>query len=258
MKKLILILLFFGINASSYAQKMKWNNNMVIAHRGAFLKNNYPQNSIAALKEAIRLKCYGSEFDVHMTKDSVLVVNHDNDLKGLPIASSTYQQLSEIKLANGESIPKVEEYIKVGKKQKKTKLILEIKPAADKQSTEVLAEEVFKLVKKMKAEAWVEYISFSYDALLKILELDPKAHTAILAASKNLPVTELKKDGIAQLDYHFSVYKTQNWIKEAHQAGLSINAWGVNDEENFKWLIENKVDFITTDQPELLFEILKK
>ena len=96
MKKLILILLFFGINASSYAQKMKWNNNMVIAHRGAFLKNNYPQNSIAALKEAIRLKCYGSEFDVHMTKDSVLVVNHDNDLKGLPIASSTYQQLSEI------------------------------------------------------------------------------------------------------------------------------------------------------------------
>ena len=146
----------------------------------------------------------------------------------------------------------------MGKKQKKTKLILEIKPAADKQSTEVLAEEVFKLVEKMKAEAWVEYISFSYDALLKILELDPKAHTAILAASKNLPVTELKKDGIAQLDYHFSVYKTQNWIKEAHQAGLSINAWGVNDEENFKWLIENKVDFITTDQPELLFEILKK
>lgn len=258
MKKLILILLFFAIGFNSYAQNMKWNNNMVIAHRGAFLKNNYPQNSIAALREAIRLKCYGSEFDVHMTKDSILVVNHDHDLKGLPIASSTYQQLSEIKLANGESIPKLEEYIKVGKKQKKTKLILEIKPAADKQATQVLAEEVVKLVKKMKAEAWVEYISFSYDALIKVLELDPKAHTAVLAASKDLPVSKLKKDGISQLDYHFNVYKTQSWINEAHEEGISINAWGVNDEENFKWLIHNKVDFITTDQPELLFEILKK
>src|SRR5690606_17505562 len=79
--------LFFSmiICYASQAQTMKWNQNPVIAHRGAFKKNQYPENSIASLKEAIRLKCYGSEFDVHMTRDGIMVVNHDADFYGTDI-----------------------------------------------------------------------------------------------------------------------------------------------------------------------------
>ena len=73
----------------------KFASNPVIAHRGAFKKNGFPENSIAALKEAIRLGCTGSEFDVRMTADDVLIVHHDPD----------YQQI-EIENRNSSRFPR--------------------------------------------------------------------------------------------------------------------------------------------------------
>ena len=51
--------------------------NPVIAHRGAWKKNGLPQNSIASLRQAIALEWGGSEFDVRMTADDSLIINHD-------------------------------------------------------------------------------------------------------------------------------------------------------------------------------------
>lgn len=62
--------------------------NPVVAHRGAFKKNGFPQNSIASLREAIRLQCAGSEFDVRMTLDDSLVVNHDPHYQKLNIETT--------------------------------------------------------------------------------------------------------------------------------------------------------------------------
>ncbi len=47
----------------------------IFAHRGA--SGTFPENTIAAFKEAARLPVYGVEFDVHMTADGELVVIHD-------------------------------------------------------------------------------------------------------------------------------------------------------------------------------------
>src|SRR5687767_8558938 len=76
--------------------------NIVIAHRGAFKKANHPENSIASLETAIRLKCAGSEFDVRMTSDDSLIINHDPDFRGLEIEKSTYAELLKFPLSNGE------------------------------------------------------------------------------------------------------------------------------------------------------------
>jgi len=250
-------LIFLAFTSS--AQKMNWNKNVIIAHRGAFKKNNLPENSIASLKEAIRLKCYGSEFDVHFTSDSVIVVNHDDTFKGLKIANSTYAELQKHPHDNGELIPTLEAYLKEGMKQKKTKLILEIKMAETPEATIRLTDAAVKLVKKLKADAWVEYISFSYPAVKRVLELDPKAKTAFLAYLKmDVSIEQLKQDGIAQADYFYTIYKEGDWFKKAHAAGITINAWTVNKEEDMKWLLSEKADFITTNEPELLFDLLKK
>ena len=50
--------------------------------------SKFPENSIASLREAIRLGCTGSEFDVRMTADEVLVISHDAAHGGLDIESS--------------------------------------------------------------------------------------------------------------------------------------------------------------------------
>ncbi len=259
MKRICFIFCLLFIAYTSKAQQMEWNKNCVIAHRGAWKKNNLPENSIASLKEAIRLKCYGSEFDVHFTKDSVIVVNHDDVYKGLTIAESTYAELSKELQSNGEQIPTLESYLLEGMRQKGTKLILEIKIAKTPEGTIALTDAVVQLVKKLKASAWVEYISFSYPAVLRLLQLDPAAKTAFLAEGKEyVPVEKLKEDHIGQADYHYAIYKEGDWFKKARQQGVTINAWTVNKEEDMRWLIVQKADYITTNEPELLFKVLEK
>jgi glycerophosphoryl diester phosphodiesterase len=259
MKTLLSIICLLFIAYSGNAQNMKWNANSVIAHRGAWKKNNLPENSIASLQEAIRLKCYGSEFDVHLTKDSVIVVNHDDVFKGLPIATSTYAELQQLLHTNGEQIPTLESYLREGMRQRGTKLILEIKMAKTPEGTITLTDAVVKMVKRLKADAWIEYISFSYPAVLRVLQLNPAAKTAFLAYTKgDVSLEKLKQDHIGQADYYYTIFKEGDWFNKAHELGISVNAWTVNTEEDMKWLIDEKADFITTNEPELLFSLLKK
>lgn len=245
-----------GPKIKEMAVKGPWNKNQVIAHRGAWKKNGIPENSIASLKEAIRLGCFGSEFDVHMTADSILVINHDAEFLGLPIAKLSYQELLAKKHSNGESIPTLEAYLREGMKQKRTKLILELKPSKISQERDLqMTAKAVAMVKKLKAEAWVDYISFSYEILKQVKVLQPKANVAYLNGDASLE--KLKADGFYGADYNMAVYKKGEWFEKARKLGLTINAWTVNTAEDMKWFLDNKADFITTNEPELLFEVLK-
>lgn len=255
MKKLsshILILLAMITTANA-----QFLNNPVIAHRGAWKKDGLPQNSIASLHRAIALGCAGTEFDVHYTKDNVLVVNHDQDFYGIDIASSTYQELLQIKHPNGESIPTAEDYIREGMKQQRTKLIFELKTSRlGVERTLESAQAAVDLVQKLGAESWIEYILFSYEGAKKVIELDPNAKVYYL--NGDVEPAQTKRDGFFGLDYNFRIYHQQpSWIREAQALGIVINAWTVNTSDEMHKLLDQQADFITTDEPELLFEILK-
>ena len=111
MYRLLICALIVTLMAPASFAQTSFAKNKVIAHRGAWKAQGLPQNSLASLREAIRLGCEGSEFDVWMTADEVLVVNHDGDFMGMEIEHSTYQQLLAQKLPNGEPIPTLREYL---------------------------------------------------------------------------------------------------------------------------------------------------
>ena len=48
------------------------------------------------------------------------------------------------------------------------------------------------------------------------------------------------------------------WIDEAHLLGLTVNVWTVNKAEDLQYFIDHKADYITTNEPVLLLEMLKK
>jgi len=231
--------------------------NKVIAHRGAFKNTGAAENSIAALQHAIRLGCLGSEFDVHMSADSVLVINHDPTIQGLTIATSSANELVRLKLSSGANMPTLEAFLKSGLNQNNTKLVLEIKPATNNARALQLAQKVVALVRDLKAQAWIDYISFDYNICLEIQRLDPFARVAYLNGDKAPAV--LAADKLWGFDYNFSVFqKNEQWIDEAKQKGLTINTWTVNDEVMMKWFLERKIDFITTNEPELLLKLVGK
>jgi glycerophosphoryl diester phosphodiesterase len=235
------------------------DNNPVIAHRGAFKKNGFPENSIAALQEAIRLKCAGSEFDVRMTADDSLIINHDPHYNGLEIEKATYQQLAQTKLSNGEVLPTLRDYLLTGKKANTTTLlVLEIKPSGiSKERGQKLAEKCVAMVRETSVAPMTVYISFDYDILKKIHQVEPQALTQHLNGDKS--PAQLKADGITGADYHYSVFKKNpEWITQAKAQGIVLNAWTVNTKEDMNWLLDSGFAYITTNEPELLFEVLNE
>jgi len=259
----LLFIILVATSLISCSNRMKneitFADNIVVAHRGAFKAKELPENSITALKHAIELKCTGSEFDVHMTLDSVLVVYHDAHFRDLAIKETTYKELSKFKLSNGEVLPTLRSYILAGMENNTTTgLVCEIKPTKDGEHNLKMAERTLALVKELKAESFVHsYISFGYDILKKIVAIDSAAKTQYLNGSKS--PKELKMDGISGLDYHLNVFKKKpEWIESAKELGLTLNAWTVNKKEDIDWLLANEFDYITTNEPELLFERVKE
>lgn len=251
----VLCFILLSCEFESKKSEMTFADNPVIAHRGAWKAKDLPQNSIAALKEAIRLNCTGSEFDVRMTSDEILIVTHDGDYEGLDIEASTYQDLAKQKLPNGETLPTLKDYIVAGMtNNSSTGLVCEIKPSKIEGRNVLMADKAVALVKELNAEDYISYyISFSYEVIKRIKEIDTTTRVLYLDGSKS--PQELKRDNITGLDY--LVYKLKmkpHWITEAKELGLKLNAWTANKEEDIDWLLANDFDYITTDEPELAFQ----
>lgn len=225
----------------------------VIAHRGAWKTAGLPQNSIASLKKAIQLGCMGSEFDVQMTSDDTLIINHDPVYAGDTIEKSTYHQLMRVPLKNGEHLPTLRSYLQTALGSGgQTIPILEIKPSVVSKDRAIkTTRAVLQMVKEFKALDKIIFISFDYDVLLEIHHLYPKTITQYLNGEKS-PI-DLKADGINGADYHYSVFqKHPEWIREAKNTGILLNGWTVNDTATIDWLLASRFDAITTNEPELV------
>lgn len=228
----------------------------VIAHRGFWRAPGSAQNSIAALAKADSIGCYGSEFDVWLTADKQLVVNHDGTFKGVTMQKATCKVCSAVELDNGEQLPALEAYLWKAQSLK-TRLILELKAHQTPEQETQAVTGITEMVKGMGLESRIEYISFSLHAIKEFIRLAPQGTPAYYLGG-DLSPRQLKELGCAGPDYHLSVFKKHpEWINECHELGMKVNCWTIDTVESMKWLIGNKVDFITTNEPALLQEQLQ-
>lgn len=247
------MLLISALLCSTYAAVAQ---TQVIAHRGYWKTDGSAQNSITALQKADSIGCYGSEFDVWPAADGQLVVNHDPTYKGMRIEGTSSSKLGRLKLSNGENLPTLAQYLKAAQPLH-TRLILELKGHSKPNRETEAVEKIVALVKEYGLENRMEYISFSQHAVREFIRLVP-AGTPVFYLDGNLSPQQLKEMGCAGPDYHYNVFrKHPEWIQECHDLGLKVNAWTVNKEEDMKWLIEQKADFITTNEPIMLQMLLK-
>jgi glycerophosphoryl diester phosphodiesterase len=254
MKKLLVAALLLISMNTLIAQ----SKTQIIAHRGAWKEFNLPENSIASLEKAIELECYGSEFDVRITKDGILVVNHDPFYFGDTIELKTYAELNKKKLSNGEDLPTLAAYLEKGSSQKhKTLLICEIKQSiTNPLLDEEITNKVVALVKEMGIEKRVVYISFRFEILQWIKALNAKAKVLYLEGDKN--ILAIKEAGFTGINYHFKNYDNDPTIaSRAKQAGLKLGSWTVNKVEDLKMLQAQGITLITTNQPQEFTAILK-
>lgn len=233
----------------------QFEKNKVIAHRGAWKHTSTDQNTIESFMKAVEKRCHGSEFDVWLTKDKQIVLSHDPVLCGFPVEKSLLKQLRKLTLSKGGKVSTLEELIAVAKQQGRTKMVLEIKPSIiDAKRGIELADSVISCVHRMKAQAWMEYISFDYEVLRRIRYLDPFARTQYLAGDKD--VRKVKNDGLTGIDYSFYSFRSDPQLtQKAHEEGLTVNVWTVNQPDELQQYYHSEIDYITTDEPEILLEM---
>ena len=228
------------------------NKTGIVAHRGFWNceEAGYAKNSIAALRCAQENDFWGSEFDVNMTKDGVLIVYHDSSIDGKLIENHPYSEFKDVRLANGEPIPTIDMYLEQGKKHPETVLVYEMKPHS---SPEVEDRFISLAIDNLKEHDLLDpqrviFISFSFHICKRMAELLPEFTIQYLNGDKN--PSEVMENGISGIDYRHTVFtRKPEWAEEARALGITTNAWTVNRENDIRQMLELGVMYITTDEP---------
>ncbi len=233
----------------------------IVAHRGFWNceEAGYAKNSIAALRCAQEAGFWGSEFDVNMTSDGVLIVYHDSDVEGKKIENHPYADFKDFKIKNGETIPTIDDYLEQGKKYPETMLVYEMKPhSCDEVEDRFIEQTIAKLKEhELLDPQRVMFISFSLHICEVLAKKLPEFTVQFLGAEKS--PNELAKRGINGVDYKYTVYSlNKKWYKQARRHKMSTNTWTVNKEPAMEKMFKLGVDYLTTDHPLTARELLKK
>lgn len=224
----------------------------IVAHRGFWNceEAGYAKNSVAALRCAQEAGFWGSEFDVNMTADSVLLVYHDGDVDGRKIEKHPYSDFKDFRIANGEPIPTIDDYLTQGAKHPETMLVYELK---EHSCDEVEDTFVDLTIGKLREHGLLDpervmFISFSWHMCERLAQKLPGFTVQYLGSEKK--PSKVKAAGVDGIDYRHTILTLNGkWVRRAHNLGMSVNAWTVNDEKDMLKMFGLGVDQLTTDQP---------
>ena len=232
----------------------------IVAHRGYWKCEGAAQNSISSLSNAAAEKVWGSEFDVWLTADDTLVVNHDAKFHGILLKDARYADFKDIPLDNGERMSTVDEYLAKGLEYPEMEMVFEIKTYKDGMDSLYEARVVpacIAAVKKYGLEKRTTFIAFSLTVCEQVAKLMPENTVQYL--NGDLSPKEVHERGINGIDYHYSRFQAHpEWVQEAHDLGMSVNCWTVNAPADIKEMIALGVDQITTNEPTLVKKIIRK
>ena len=225
----------------------------MIAHRGVSKLER--ENTAAAFVAAGNRSYFGVETDIYVTKDGKYAVNHDGNLKrvggvDLPVEESTLAELRAVTLfdLDGETrradlvVPELWEYISICRHYDKTP-VLELKSSF----TEEQIAEIIGIIRGLSYLERVIFISFKPENLLRVRRAYPEAQCQLLP-SENKPDEILRfcLENRIGLDIPHSAV-TPEIVKMAHDAGLEVNCWTVDNAETAERMIAMGVDYITTN-----------
>ena len=231
----------------------------IVAHRGFWNCEaaGFAENSIASLKAAQDNGFWGSEFDVHITTDDVILVFHNDEIDGARIDTCEAAVFAGHRLANGEKVPTLDEYLTQGEKSDKTVLVLELKPEITIEREDALIDLSIEALKShnLLDPSRVVFISFSKYFCDRIAAEYPGFINQYLEG--DFSPEELAEFGINGFDYNSkAVLKDSTIVDRAHALGMSTNVWTVNKPEKMRKFIDLGIDAITTNEPLVLRDLL--
>jgi len=239
----------------------------IIAHRGAAAMA--PENTLASFRKALAFQPDYIEFDIHQTKDSVLVVIHDESIDRTSDGQGEISQLRFAELRKydfgswynrsfaNEKIPTLDEVLSLINGQ--SKALIELK--GDKGIYPTICDSLVKILHRHKGSAWCAVHSFNDYFLKRVHELDPSLELQKLVFTKLpfIPVyidNGLRFGSLEKYSSFCSAISFQRFfingclVSRMHEMGFKVNVWTVDDRAKIKALFEMGVDGVITDYPD--------
>jgi len=231
---------------------------LVLAHRGA--RRQAPENTIPAFARAMELGSDGVELDVHRTRDGALVVRHDADgpagvwaeltLDAIRAAEPDVPVLGEVLDVCAGSLVNIE--IKNSPRDldwdpaaRAADLVVEcLADRADRGVRDSVLVSSFDLatvdrVRMLADQVPTALLTFVGDPLEALLTAETHGHSALH------PFVGQLTGGIAGA-----------LVQRAHERGIRVNVWTVNEPDDIARLGAVRVDGICTDVPDVALSVL--
>jgi glycerophosphoryl diester phosphodiesterase len=235
------------------------NHILLVAHRGAPLSE--PENSLTGYRAAVGQGAIFIEFDLVISKDGVIYICHDDDLRRttgekVVISKTNSRELDEIKLRNGEKLPRLSEFFR--EFGASILYLAETKDVGAKQSRrmdKILAalirqyrlEERIMLQSQSMASLKTLHALFERMPCLYIAGRTSKA--GLMKTIENLP-RWINAIGISQ------AMVTKKLVRTAHRRGIKVALYTVKDRKGMRRALRYDPDMICTDDVRMSFEYL--
>lgn len=235
----------------------------ILAHRGASALA--PENTAVSFQLAIDMGADGVEFDVQMTRDSKLVVIHDETVDRTTNSRGYVKDftLKEIKQLDagvffsqkykGEKILSLEETLEI---VKDCNLInIELKNGLIQYPH--LEESILQEVQSSHLDEKVILSSFNHFSIHKITQIAPHIMTGILYMAVLYNPWDYARQLGAKAIHPYYPGITGNMIQQSHEKGIKVNVYTVNQERDIAEMTKAGVDTIITDYPDRALRIVQ-
>lgn len=257
---------------------------VILAHQGA--SGHAPSNTLEAFDLGIEQGAEIIELDVHLTKDGVVAVSHDETIDRMSNGSGKIKEMTLAELrtfdfghdfspeggtsfpyrGKGVTIPTLEE---VFVKYPGRRVNIEIKQVEPPMETQVLA-----LIRKYAMEDKVLVNSFSTKVTRRWSDLTGE-RSAIGASTGDM--YEFVAYFLPYLDWLYQPkvdafqipvsrklgpvtirLDTPRLINTAHRLGIKVHYWTINDEETMRRLLKEGADGLITDFPDRASKVMRE
>ena len=231
---------------------------LIFAHRGA--RAYLPDNTLEAFELAHKMGAEGIELDVRFSADGAVVVCHETKLDGMtdatgPVAERTLAELKALDVGygfytgekKGFFMPTLDEvYDLVAPLDMIVNVEIKVADPA-------IVAECDKIAVRHGMRDKIIYSSFNHYQIKRVQDEIPGAFIAPLYTWNLLnPWNYCVDIGAPAVHPHFEVIKvTEDYVKKCHEKGIRVHPWTVNGEDDIRYLLEQGVDVIMTDYPDV-------
>jgi len=222
----------------------------IFAHRG--LHQRVPENTVTSFLEAKAVGVQGVELDVRRTSDGALVVHHDEAVEGVGlIATAKCRDLPSHVASLAEALGACEGLI----------VNVEIKNSPTEQgydSSGSLASQVVAAIGELGQVDDVIISCFDLATCQAVRQFDAAIRVGWLlefARDTREAIATVHALGLDAV-HPFFLRVDEVSMAMAHELGIAVNTWTVNEPRDIAAMIELGVDTIITDEPVVALEVL--